>query len=223
MVSKPSSSEIPFSTLRTVHGDTQYPALDIQVNHHNARLSIDTSYNPRLPIDGMSGVLILKSAAEKMGLKPLFKNMVPGIGWQRPRPGYVAYADAISIGSIEFHNCAVQVMEPDFWSDADGIISLDLLSDFLVTLDYPNHKLLLDPLPPLPEKPNADGAIDRYISPQMQDYTPVYRAGSDLILPVVANRKYPMLFLVDTSMGFTELSAEAAQRLPRGTRTLAMR
>ena len=50
----------------------------------------------------------------------------------------------------------------------------------------------------------------------MQKYTPVYRAGSDLILPVVANHKYPMLFLVDTSMGFTELSAEAAHEIAEG-------
>ncbi len=216
LTSKVGSSEIPFSSLRTVHGDTAFPAIDIQVNHHNARLSIDTSYNPRLPIDGMSGLLILKSAAEKMGLKPLFKNMVPGIGWQGPRPGYVAYADAISIGNLEFHNCAVQVMEPDFWSDADGSISLNLLSDFLVTLDYPAHKLLLDPLPPLPGNSPAGAVIDRYIAPEMKDYTPLYRAGSDLILPVIVNRKFPMLFLVDTSMAFTMLSAEAAHEINDG-------
>ncbi len=216
LTSKVASSEISFSSLRTVRGDTVFPAIDIQVNHHNARLGIDTSYNPRLPIDGMSGLLILKSAAEKMGLTPLFKNMVPGIGWQGPRPGYVAYADAISIGNLEFHNCAIQVMEPDFWSDADGVISLNLLSDFLVTLDYPAHKLLLDPLPPLPGNPHGVVAIDRYIAPEMKDYTPLYRAGNDLILPVIVNRKFPMLFLVDTSMAYTMLSAEAAHEINDG-------
>ena len=77
MASKLSSSEIPFSTLRTVPGDAKYPALDIQVNHHNARLSIDTSYNPRLPIDGMSGVLILKSAARKDGTEASFQKHGP--------------------------------------------------------------------------------------------------------------------------------------------------
>jgi hypothetical protein len=45
-------------------GDTAYPSLDVRVNSHRIRLSIDTGYNARLPIEGVSGLLILKSAAE---------------------------------------------------------------------------------------------------------------------------------------------------------------
>lgn len=213
LASTTTAAEIPFSSLRTVRGDTSYGAVDVKVNGHNARLSIDTSYNARLPIEGVSGLLILKSAADHMGLKPLFQNKVPGIGPQAARGGYVAYADSITIGDVEFHNCAVQVMEGNYWSDADGSMSLNLLSNFLVTLDYPANKLVLDPLPPLPAQ---SGGLEHNVPPEMKDYAPIYRAGTDMLLPVLVNNKYPMLFLIDTSMGYTMLSPEAAHQVAEG-------
>lgn len=199
-----------------MRGDTSFGALDVMVNGYNARLSLDTSYNPRLPIDGASGLLILKSAADHMGLKPIFENKVPGIGPQGFRDGYVAYADSISIGDVEFHNCAVQVMEGTFWSDADGSMSPNLLSSFLVTMNFPAHKLVLGPLPPLPEANSVNGVTDRFIAPEMSDYTPIYRAGTDVIVPVVVNRKSPMLFVMHTAMGYTTLSPEAAHEIAEG-------
>jgi hypothetical protein len=216
--SQPAATEIPFSDIRTNRGDTPYPALDVKVNDHRARLSIDTSYNARLPIEGVSGLLILRSVAEHMGLKPLFQNQVPGIGHQEARSGYVAYADSISIGNVEFHDCAVQVMDGLFWSDADGAISMNLLSDFLVMLDYPGHKLILGPLPARPASTPANGPGDRYIAPEMKDYATVYRAGSDLILPGFINSKYSALFLLDTSMGYSMLSPEVSHEIAEGHR-----
>lgn len=210
LVSKATAVEIPFSSIRTVRGDTSYGAVDVKVNGHNARFSIDTSYNPRLPIDGVSGLLILKSTADRMGLKPLFQNTVPGIGPQGARAGYVAYADSIAIGGLEFHDCAVQVMEGNYWSDADGSMSLDLLSNFLVTLDYSANRLVLGPLPPLPA--NSSG-LERYVPPEMKDYAPVYRAGTDMLLPVLVNNKYATLFLIDTAVGYSMLSPEAAHQV----------
>ena len=161
MTSTAASEVISFQAIRTVRGDVQSPVLDVQVNHQNLLLWFDTSYNARLPIEGVTGVLILKSAAERMGLKPLFENMVAGTGPQGQRKGYVAYADSIEFGGMEFHNCAVQVMEGLFWNDGDGIISTNLLSNFLVTVDFPANKLVLGPLPPLPEGASANG--DRYM------------------------------------------------------------
>ena len=205
---------LSFGTIRSMRGDVPSPALDVRVNHKIVHLWFDTSYNPRLPIEGVSGLLILKSAAEHMGLKPLFENVVPGTGPQGPRKGYVAYADSIELGGLEFHNCAVQVMEGRFGNDGDGAISTNLFSDFLVTLDFPAHKLMLEPLPPQPDGTLANG--DRTIAPEMKDYTPVYRAGTNVIVPVMVNRKFPKLFLMDTAVGFTMLSPEAAHEIAEG-------
>jgi hypothetical protein len=88
------------------------------------------------------------------------------------------------------------------FDDGDGNLDIDVFSDFLLTVDYPMRKLSLAPLPVRPsqasaEKPslhtdrNADAEIanpqatDRYIAPEMKDYTQIYRAGKSLILPAV--------------------------------------
>lgn len=218
LASQTATAEIPFSDIRTARGEIPGPALDIKVNGHLARLSIDTGYNAHFPIEGFSGLLILRSVAEHMKLKPLFETQVPGIGHQGPRPGYVAYADSISVGGIEFHDCAVQVMDGNFWNDADGSFSLNLFSNSLVTLDYPAQKLILEPLPARPGSTSTSGLEDRYIAPEMKDYTMVYRSGSDLILPGSVNGKRTMLFVLDTAISNSVLSPGAAHEVDKGHR-----
>jgi hypothetical protein len=209
---------IPFTSIRTQRGDESYGAFDLTVNQRNIRLSLDTSYNARLPIDGVSGLLILKGAADRMGLVPIFHNMVPGIGPQKPRAGYVAIAESIKIGDLEFRNCAVQVMEGPYWSDADGSISTNLLSDFLITINFPNHKISLQPLPALPPGNSTHGLTDRFVAPEMKDFTPIYRVGTDLLLPTTVNRKFSELLLITTAMKYTTLSPEASHEIADGRR-----
>ena len=109
-------------------------------------------------------------------------------------------------------------MEGSFWNDADGSISPSLLKDFLVTLDYGSRKLMVGPLPARPDGAQAGGAADRYIAPEMKDYTAVYQSGSDLIFPGTVNGKMPMLFLLDTAMGSSVLSPGAAHEIVGGHR-----
>lgn len=216
LASKSSTAKIPLSPIRTIYGFDSDTAVDVSVNDRSIRLAFDTSYNPRLPIPDVSGLLILKSAADKMGLKPIFHNMVPGTSLDRPRSGYVAYADKIKIGDVEFQNCVVQVMEGRFWNDADGAISPSLFSDFLVTFDYPGHRLYLNPLPALPDKLRSGALTDRYIAPEMKDFTQIYKAGTDPIVPVLVNQKFLKLFLVDTARSFTSLAPEDAHEVASG-------
>jgi tetratricopeptide (TPR) repeat protein len=215
---KPATAEIPLSEIRTVRGNTPFPALDVKVNGHQARLSIDTGYNAHFPIEGFSGLLIQRSAAGHMGLKPLMQTQVAGMGPQGPRPGSFAYADSISVGGVEYHDCVVQILDSNYWNDADGSISMTLFSDYLVTIDYPSYKLILGPLPAKPGVTIKSGIDDGYIAPEMKDYTAVYRSGSDLILPGTVNGKRPMLFVLDTATGNSVLSPEAAHEVATGHR-----
>lgn len=50
----------------------------------------------------------------------------------------------------------------------------------------------------------------------MKDYTPVYRAGTDVIVPVMVNKKVPKVFLIDTATGPTMLSPEASHEIAQG-------
>jgi tetratricopeptide (TPR) repeat protein len=218
LASQPATVEIPFADIRTARGIIAFPALDVKVNGHLARLSIDTSYNAYYPMDGFSGLLIQRSAAEHMNLKPLLPTQVAGTGPQGPRAGSFAYADSISVGGVEYHDCVVQVLDSTFRNDADGAISMTLFSDYLVTLDYPIQKLTLGPLPVKPGATIRNGIDDGYIAPEMKDYTAVYRSGSNLMLPGSVNGKRTMLFVLDTAFGVSVLSPAAAHEVATGHR-----
>jgi predicted aspartyl protease len=116
--------------------------LETKVNGHNARLEIDT---------GTSGLVVSHSMAEHAHLKAFSKTKMTGVGDQGSQSGYTAYADSIRIGNLEFQDCMVNVLESkSALEQVDGLIGMDMFSHFLVTLDYPMRKLLLDPLPPQP-------------------------------------------------------------------------
>ena len=154
LVSSTTSAEIPFALLLQ---DLQHPqgfGLDVKLNGHISRLQIDT---------GAGGLLLSRIGAERAGLKPFSKTEMSGVGDQGYKPGYTAYVDSIRIGNLEFQDCAVQVLDSKSTLPGpvqDGLIGMDVFSHFLVTLDYPERKLLLSPLPPRPgETANADLAL----------------------------------------------------------------
>jgi hypothetical protein len=121
----------------------------------------------------------------------------------------------------------------------DGLIGMDVFSNFLVALDFPWHKLTLSPLPPYPgtteapaslntdeEGPSeikadaaqaagASGPHDRYIAPEMQKWTKVYRIGHDIIVPTSLNNKTMRLFIVDTGAFRTSISPAAAREVTK--------
>jgi predicted aspartyl protease len=264
LVSNETSAEIPFVKLMYDATHVDAFGLDVKLNNATARLQIDT---------GASGLLVTRSAAQRAGLKSFSQTEVGGIGDKGEKPSYIAYADSIRIGNLEFQDCTVEVLGgSDVLENGDGLIGMDVFSRFLVTLDYPMHKLLLGPLPARPgetagaapalntedahaddtdapagpggqqprdrpegsqpdsatagsttpsaalpssAKPATHGPYDRYIAPEMKDYTPVYRAGHDLILPASLNGDKPKLFIMDTGAFATSISPEAARGVTR--------
>ncbi len=147
-----SSTEIPFIQLMYDATHVRAFGLDVKINDHKARLEIDT---------GASGLLIGRSLAERAGLKPFSAVEFGGIGSAGAKAGYIAYADNIQVGSLEFHDCVVQVLDSRNVVDSDGLIGMDVFARFLVTLDYPMQQLELGPLPQrptdtAPETPSLD-------------------------------------------------------------------
>jgi hypothetical protein len=189
LTSAATSADIPFIKLIGHAGHTRASGLEMGLNSTTARLQLGAS-------DG--GLAVYRPVAERVGLKRLTPSE-PG-AFPGAKPTYTAHADSIKIGSLEFHDCTMKVIDagsPD--DDGDGLIGIDVFSDFLLTVDYPMRKLQLAPLPVRPqtvaptpslhtdlaedsELANPQ-ATDRYIAPEMKDYAQVYRAGKSLILP----------------------------------------
>jgi hypothetical protein len=55
------------------------------------------------------------------------------------------------------------------------------------------------------------GLHDRYIAPEMQDWTRVYRIGHNLLLPASLNKSEEKMFILDTGAFSTTVSPEVAR------------
>ncbi len=246
LVSPTASTEIPFIYLMADASHIRAFGLEVRLNDHAARLQIDT---------GASGLVVSRSVAARAGLKADSKIEMSGIGDQGIKSGYTAFADSIRIGGLEFQNCVVQVLDSKEVVDVDGLVGMDVFSNFLVTLDYPMRKLGLGPLPPRPgestdanvslKTDSADdqdedsagqsqgteasgqatpprGPFDRYVAPEMRDYTAVYRVGHNLLIPAQLNGQKIKLFIMDSGSWATTISPAAASEVAKVTRDRSM-
>jgi predicted aspartyl protease len=200
--------------------------LHVLFNNNDARLAVDT---------GASGLLIGRAIAERTGLKPAGQVQIGGLGDQGAQGGYTAQVDSIRVGSLEFRDCTVEVSDRKDILSMDGLIGTDVFSSYLVTLDYPMRKFLLSQLPSRPTDSNGTTTTlntdpgdqsaastgggtgqstqpqDRYIVPEMKDYSPFFRSGHYIVLPTVLNRKTQRLFLVDTGAYSSSISPDVAR------------
>jgi predicted aspartyl protease len=208
----------PISTPQEMYG----AGLEVEFNGKKRRLEIDT---------GASGILLSRSVAKSAGLVPELEVKTGGIGDQGPANSFVTHVDDIKIGNMEFRNCMVQVLEQGRVLSVDGLIGTDVFRDYVVTLDIPGREMRIGPLPKRPdeagEKPTslntsdadetpvsvADSAKDRYIAPEMKDWTPVFRSGHYLIFPTVIGNAPLKLFIMDTGASHGMISPEAAREV----------
>ncbi|HVS74644.1 MAG TPA: aspartyl protease family protein [Candidatus Acidoferrales bacterium] len=165
---------------------------------------------------GASGIVIGRKLAEKAGVVKIADSYFGGIGDKGPVQGYIGWVDKIKISDIEFHNCLVRVSSRNDVADESGLIGTDVFDKFLVTLDFRNWKLSLDPLP---KNPNAaaedDGPQDRYVAPEMQAYTKIWRFGHDLVIPVVVSDKAAGNFILDTGADLNCVTPKLAHQVTK--------
>ena len=238
LASAVSSTEIPFTPIMIDAQRIRGWGLDVYLNDRKSRLQVDT---------GASGLYVSRLVAERSGLRAVTRTEASGIGDKGPQGGYLAYADSIKIGGLEFKNCVVEVSDRRSVVDVDGLIGMDVFSSFLITLDFPWRKMTLGPLPPYPgtaavtpslkteegspsddssdaqgsaketavAAPAPKGPHNRYIAPEMQSWTSVYRLGHDMIVPTALNGKRVRLFIIDTGAQSTSISPAAAREVTK--------
>jgi len=100
-----------------------------------------------------------------------------------------------------------------------GLIGANVFSKFLITLDFREQKMILTPLP---KNPNAaaeedERFQDRYIAPEMQNFTKFYAFGHDIVVPVVVNDKATGNFILDTGAGLNSLNGWFAAQVTKAT------
>jgi predicted aspartyl protease len=213
---------VPMTNSGGVRPEEMYAAgLEVQFNGKKRRLEIDT---------GASGLLLGRAAAKSLGLVPELETKSGGIGDQGLAGTFVTHVDDIKVGSMEFKNCMVRVLEQNSALDIDGLIGPDVFRDYLVTLDIPGREVRLGPLPKRPDDQGtktaaldtdegdgpvsiAEGAKDRYVAAEMKSWTPVFRYQHFLIFPTMIGNTPLKLFMMDTGASHGMISPAAAREV----------
>jgi predicted aspartyl protease len=153
---------------------------------------------------GASGVTITRKFAEKVGARRLSDTTMSGVGRGGAAHGYQAWVDKIVIGGLVFHDCFVHVA-PDSVAGLDGVIGSDVFEKFLVIVDFPARKLLLEPLPPV--SPGDDPRVEDALLSR------AFAFGHFLLLETQAGEKINGLFAIDSGANLSSIAQEPARRL----------
>ena len=216
--SKAESASLP---LQLVYGDHSYPiafGLDVLFNNTKRRMQIDT---------GASGIVLTQSAARALKLEPEYAFKTGGVGDDGMLDSYLAHVHSIRIGDVEVADCMVEVVNKSKL-DVDGLIGMDVFNRWLVTLNYAEAQVRLDPLPrrpgaPTPTPADAKAALDdtgdddtprdRYIAPEMKDWGRVLRIGHEILLPAFYRKEGSRThyLIMDTGADVTSLSSSMAR------------
>jgi tetratricopeptide (TPR) repeat protein len=212
------STKFPIVSIANGPQDMYAAGLELQLNGHKKRFEIDT---------GASGLLISRSAAASAGIIGEAESRGGGIGDSGPVKELLAHVDSLRIGDLEFHNCLVRVIDKRNVLDVDGLIGPDVFSSWVVTLDIPSREVRLGPLPKRPydtaqtsELDTAGGGEntqavprDRFIAPEMKDWTHIFRYGHALIFLTNIGKTPAKLFIMDTGSSHTIISKAAAKEV----------
>jgi tetratricopeptide (TPR) repeat protein len=152
---------------------------------------------------GSSGITITRKLAEKIGATKLSEQALEGVGKSGPAVGYKAWVDKVVIGDLEFHDCFVQATPREI-AEVDGIIGLDVFSQYLITLDMPARKLRLEQMPTQSKEGPA----------QAEAFSQIFTVGHFLLLPTEVGKKATGLFVVDSGSNANTISPELARSMP---------
>jgi tetratricopeptide (TPR) repeat protein len=167
--------------------------LGVQFPKGNLKLIVDTA---------ASGLYITRALAETNGFQHA-----------EGAPANTVQVDSLHIGPLEFRNCMVGVSDTPFADGVEGFIGTDVFAPYLVTLNFPEAKLLVEPLPRLPAEQKSALPGDRYLAPDVRSYTPVYHKNQYLLVPVMLNKKDRRLFVLDTGIRLSTMTSEVAHSI----------
>jgi len=147
---------------------------------------------------GASQVVLSEKVAGQLGLKPLTSTVMHGVGGGGKIDTKLYSVDEVSIGDVKIKKVPVGTFnDPLVTQLADGILGTALLSDFILTVNYPASQLELA----RKRVPNAPG-----------EAVPAWFFSNLLLIPLDINGKHGN-FVVDTGAVTTVLSHSMAANL----------
>lgn len=217
LVTKVTEAHMPMERLLYGAQRVRGYGLRVQLNDAKSTLLLDS---------GSTGILVSRKVAEKAGIEPIVKSNVPGIGDKGAVASFIGVAKSIKIGELEFQGCHVEVLDRNAVADEDGLIGSDVFSHFLVNINFPDGRLELTPLPPLPPPSSAEKTLvekhpkiarfrDGFVPAELKTFTPIYRFGHMLLIPTRINSLPSKLFVIDTGAFSDTISPDAAREVTK--------
>ncbi len=110
-----------------------------------AEVSINGQGPFRFLVDtGATQTVMSEKVATKLGLKKIATNIMFGVGGEGKVEAPMFRADSIKVGEVTVRNIAIGTMDnPLLDLIMDGMLGPSLLSDFVVTIDYPRSQIEL--------------------------------------------------------------------------------
>jgi hypothetical protein len=112
---------------------------------------------------------------------------------------------------VEYRNALISVAGQSLEGIQDGLIGSNVFSEFLITLDFADGKLRLNPLPGYHI---GEEFQDRVEIPEMRDAARVFRFGHILLVPVRVGSR-DGLFVLDTGAARTMMSYDLAAEVSK--------
>ena len=145
---------------------------------------------------GATQTVISERVATSQGIKPVTTTIMHGVGGAGKIESKMYKVDELVIGDVKLKNLPVGTFnDPLVTQIADGIIGTASLSDFIVTINYPERQMELSRKPPAGES------------------LPVWYFSNLLLLPIEVNGKFKGNFVIDTGAVTTVLSHSMAGQL----------
>jgi predicted aspartyl protease len=182
-----------------------------ELHAYRLPVSINGGEPVRLLLDtGASGIVINANLAARSHMKRLAAKTVGGLGDTGDVPGFVAVAERVRVGGVEFRDAVVTVSESSSVVGEQGLLGTDIFEQFLVTLDLPNAVLRLEPFP----GPGDDRPADRGYQSD-PEFDRIYRIGHNLLVPTSVSGADPAMFILDTGASQTLIARDFAAELAR--------
>ena len=153
---------------------------------------------------GATSTVLSEALIEELKVPVLSNAVASCVGGSGRTGTKLARIDTFQVGDLEITNLPVSSFDNAIFSGLiDGVLSTADLADFLITLDYVDRKILLDPQKGAPaEKANTQHAASVV--------APFRILGNLILLPVVVNGRESQSFLFDTGAVTSTLSKRQA-------------
>ena len=154
---------------------------------------------------GATSTVLSNALFDSLKIPVLSTAVVSCVGGTGKTGTKLAKVEKLKVGELEISNLPISSFDNTIFAELiDGVLSTADLSDFLITLDYPDRRILLAPIPTKSiAKPSTDLLASKVEIP--------FRILGNLILaPISINQQPAQNFLFDTGAVTSTLSKRQA-------------